>query len=86
MSEHTPGPWEVEYGGSLGYSITAMQGIRYQFELEADAVMAAAAPEMLEALEGMVSLVNEFAEYDPMLLPTYAKAVAAIAKAKGEEV
>ena len=51
MAKETPGPWEIEFGGSLGYSITPNQGIRYQFEFEADAQKSAAAPEMFDVLE-----------------------------------
>ena len=57
MSE-TQGPWEVRRGGNeifgMGWDITPPSGVRGQFQYEADARKAAAAPELLAACEWML--------------------------------
>ena len=86
--KHTPGPWMVEDCpcGHLGCSDKHIfpagkftQGSGFK---EADARLIAAAPELLEALEDMVEVVD--AEV-PFPADTTARARAIIAKAKGDE-
>jgi len=80
---HTPGPWEVERGSSSGAVwITSTANIFIGGNAEANTLLIAAAPELLEALEFMVA-------HNPVVFADaereiYAKARAAIAKAKGE--
>ena len=77
MSEHTPGPWKV-----VGLSVISDSGIICNppsgpiDELEANARLIAAAPDMLEALEMSVRYLEGW--------PAQDWAIAAIAKAKGE--
>ena len=52
MSAHTPEPWEHYDRGGMGWDIDGPPaGLRGAFRLEADARLAAAAPDMLEAAE-----------------------------------
>lgn len=87
MSAHTPGPWERE-----GLLVTSTrrdaEGVRllvakclsaYDSAVEADARLIAAAPELLAALEAMVSAEAEIGADDEYLRA----ARAAIAKARG---
>ena len=57
MSE-TQGPWEVQRGSNeifgMGWDITPPSGVRGQFQYEADARKAAAAPDLLAACEWML--------------------------------
>ena len=78
MSEHTPGPWKV-----VGQSVISDSGIICNppsgpiDELEANARLIAAAPDMLEVLE--------FVDEDAVMNVKLSRHVAlAIAKAKGE--
>ena len=92
MSEakHTPGPWEVQESGSgmlsstfitdpRGDIIASMMG---PYRDNYDARLIAAAPEMLEALELVVSTY----EAGGWPSATIVVAKAAIAKATGKEV
>ena len=86
MSE-TQGPWEVRQGGNeifgMGWDITPPSGVRGQFQYEADARKAAAAPELLQQLELLVEhLVSN--EVCDDRCADLVMARAAIAKAKGE--
>lgn len=90
MSKHTPGPWiarKVEgagWPGQRGYAIDfnedQEQVVDFVYE-EADALLIAAAPELLEALEYVLS-VTIFAGNDGE--DAEKKARSAIARARGE--
>ena len=96
MSKHTPGPWNYTMYKDSGwdFKLTADHG---ETEIvggcgccdspwvssEADACLIAAAPELLEALEKVVSFVD--AGEGTWTVEEQQKARAAIAKAKGEE-
>ena len=93
MSKHTPGPWIV-YEFVDGYDIRAPEAECYvatasdpeavwgAIGREEDACLIAAAPDLLEALEKLVSLID--AGEGTWTLEEQQKARAAIAKAKGE--
>ena len=90
---HTPGPWQV----SPYNNITSRNGTvakteqmpgNYDSEREANARLIAAAPDLLTALSGFVQLYQEgqlTLEGDDGKDPLVSKAIAAIAKAKGEK-
>lgn len=102
MSKHTPGPWKMEVGDESSdyahrfpiivtddYEIVGTEGF-YSGDLQTDianATLAAAAPELLEALEHMrrvfADIEGSYGQYEHDALD---KADAAIAKAKGEQV
>ena len=94
MSKHTPGPWEVVELVD-GYDIRSPESrcrIATASDPEAvwgavlreeDACLIAAAPDLLEALEKLVSLID--AGEGTWTLEEQQKARAAIAKAKGQE-
>ena len=87
---HTPGPWKIvridgELVGSIYKSkIRICAGIlddmKLQKEAEGNTYLIATAPEMLEALEALVSMVNS-GEYRQEILN---RADAAIRKARGK--
>lgn len=97
----TPGPWEVFNGDGCtnpgieaeGQSIVVYGsrddcGIHGKdlAEIEANATLIAAAPELLQALEGMAGIWLSTCSamgWDPEHLPQYGEARAAIAKARG---
>ena len=65
--QHTPGPWDVEPKGSRhfvdgadGLTVAYLDraGVRERAEIEANARLIAAAPELLEALEGAEELAE----------------------------
>ena len=82
--KHTKGPWKVEFDQKLEeYSVNGpSETVEARYDKKADAALIAAAPEMLEALEYLLSRCDRIVHYngdkDPRKL---AKAV--IAKAKG---
>ena len=84
MSEHTPGPWEVQ--GDLvvrpdGYSVAECQAQEVDGQYYANARLIAAAPDLLEALGQCLEVMDEYhVNHDP----AFSNATAAIAKAKGE--
>lgn len=93
--QHTPGPWQVnsgavftESGAPIANMVrdeTATAAGIAPWERDKNAHLIAAAPELLEALEGLAPLILEYfpiAEYGEG--STWAKARAAIKKAKGE--
>ena len=94
MSKHTPGPWEVVELVD-GYDIRSPESrcriatasdpeaVWGAIGREEDACLIAAAPELLEALEQVVSFVD--AGQGTWTVEEQQKARAAIAKAKGEE-
>ena len=90
MSEHTPGPWEVQYGypTRTGHEYLVF-GPQWgsdggMIANQADARLIAAAPDMLDALEGIKRDVLD-ADNGRSTLPGRLLAMqAAINKAKGE--
>jgi len=91
MSSFTPGPWRV--GGNSGFvnqiQIEPAIGCAYGagYEVKANARLIAAAPDLLEALEFMLSVFNETypdVADDEEDREAWAKARAAIRKATGE--
>ena len=88
MEEHTPGPWSREgeyaiYAGNVPVAIVIPFLPSGERMPAGNATLMVNALNLLEALEGMICLVNELSEYDPSHLPTYRKARDIIAKAKG---
>lgn len=95
MSKHTPGPWNVQpgyypgflevVGASFTISVVTLATdltLEDSFKRTADALLIAAAPDLLAALEFMVANIGE-----PACLENrdgFAAARAAIARAKGE--
>jgi hypothetical protein len=97
MGKHTPGPWAVEFnwkmvatvaGGANGYELFDVRGDVPDFQKNARLI--AAAPELLEALEELLSIGSVFISAIEANDPSVdfenweAKARAAIAKARGE--
>lgn len=82
-AKHTPGPWFAEEDEEGNWRVADEDGawvarsLSWAREEEADAYLIAAAPDLLEALERMVSLFLRQNAHD------VAGARAAIAKAKG---
>ena len=91
----TPGPWFVDYSGANdAYEIAPMDpnGITMNWDKEIcitadnsieNANLIAAAPDLLEALQGLLIRIADEEEYGPEHAVT--KARAAISKALGEE-
>ena len=91
MSNHTPGPWGVEYDGSLvmGRQVvpTPSPDTASVEERKANARLIAAAPDLLDALEALIPLVEwALKEQSPPYFdgPLVVQSCVAIAKAKGE--
>lgn len=84
-TKHTPGPWNVDYAShdDGGCSVRAIDRTLALHVSQEDAFLIAAAPELLEALRGMVD-----AHAVPSSIckerPVYESALSAIAKATGE--
>jgi hypothetical protein len=72
---HTPGPWKAVYVGSSDWDLDGPV-------TQEDWTLAAAAPDMLEALETIVSTERDRHGYHPAWTD---QARAAIAKARGEK-
>ena len=102
MSKHTPGPWGEpyydDYPGDEGWWILNGKTGMDEYAIcvvftgdpkqEADAYLITAAPDLLAALEVMVSVFRPREEPGPdahVENEAWAKAASAIAKAKGEE-
>ena len=89
MSKHTPGPWVVRDGGT-GYinqiGIDPSIGCAYGAgeEVDANARLIAAAPEMLNALRRAALALAFGAENFPAMSDDYKAVSAAIEKATGE--
>lgn len=84
MSKHTPGPW-ARYGSiirSIACNDRKIADVRViDDEGQANARLMAAAPDLLEALEAALTILTDsVGDFD------YDKAMAAIAKAKGEQL
>jgi hypothetical protein len=87
MSKHTPGPWEAQRDPNAIMADDWCIGAQGQIDMvavcsERDASLIAAAPELLEALQEMVALVEMAVPFDG---PQQRKARAAIAKATGDD-
>jgi hypothetical protein len=92
MSEHTPGSWRVEKAHDLWAEIRSGYGLSNFMIADcvnpANARLIAAAPDLLEALEFMLSVFNETypdVADDEEDREAWAKARAAIKKATGEQ-
>ena len=97
-AQHTPGPWEFEESVNGGFDITATrhdngrpcviaareQWGSYAKTSKANGRLIAAAPELLEALEGVLPYLEEDPDDEGDYNDRVRAAVAAIAKAKGE--
>ncbi len=84
MSKHTPGPWETHFAhdvtGYPAFYIHGMSGDQKRDEptLQANAKLIAAAPELLQSLEGLLNALPSATTH-----PAIAAARAAISKATG---
>jgi len=84
---HTPGPWEITTRLTFGWDVKVKDrdwlicGLCFEDDddKKADALLIAAAPDLLEALETLIQDQRDAS------LPVLAKARAAIAKARGKE-
>ena len=93
MNKHTPGPWTYEQISNNAYVIdengsAVMLYRNPDDEMKANARLIAAAPELLEALEGMLAIDQENHQRghdDDDVCKEVQTARAAIAKAKGEQ-
>jgi len=99
MSEkHTPGPWEFDDKNSSGFPLLCLyaadnrnpfHGSRSDAEMNANARLIAAAPDLLDALRNTASMLRSAClaitdtEARQMALETVAEANTAIAKATG---
>lgn len=89
-TKHSPGQWESDdygapeqlYGIRAQFVILSQDGPVAYVYTEADARLIAAAPDLLEALREMVSVVEMAIPFDG---PQQRKARAVIAKATGEQ-
>ncbi len=75
MADHTPGPWKAVYVGSSNWDLDGPT-------TQEDWTLAAAAPDLLEALSLLVAGIEN--SVSPTFIPL-AKARDAIAKATGEQ-
>jgi hypothetical protein len=90
MGKHTPGPWTVYEAGfsvadAWGHVLSTDVEGRMPEEAAANARLIAAAPELLAALEALLSVYQGFAPWEGEVeRQAEIKARAAIAKARGE--
>lgn len=98
MSKFTKGPWRIKRGTNIvgtrqdvGYETTIASSSTFSsnqvdvtIENEANARLIAAAPELLEACESAANLLRKLGGHNHD--PEYSELLAAIAKAKGQEV
>ena len=90
-SNFTPGPWRIGdkhqtdiYAARAGHAIARTVNPHYAGECEANAVLIAAAPELLEALEWLVDILPDpELDNDELQRVWTKKARAAINKATG---
>lgn len=89
MDKHTPGPWDTNglriwakfaYSDSQAFELATMSHFVPCTEREATARVMAASPELLEALESLLTDVGRASS-----LPGAVKARAALAKARGDD-
>jgi hypothetical protein len=92
MSNHTPAPWRVDHGSMLkGVNVITPRnewicylGVASRWDVLADANLIAAAPELLEALESMLTFYGMDEEPGEVSGLIHKQARAAIAKARGK--
>lgn len=92
MSKHTPGPWLLDIDRSVINEAGAeVCSLNYQFETdeeekqsEADGHLIAAAPSMLEALEKLNAMYNDFSRTTFDLVEIRSILNTAIVRATGE--
>lgn len=86
MSEHTPGPWTVSHAKQEdgGCSIVSATGTVAWHVSEDDARLIAAAPELLDALAGVLQWMPPPCDAEIELQDAVNAARAAIAKATGK--
>ena len=93
-ANHTPGPWSVNEPNGKGYGISIPQigawfsARAWELETMANARLCAAAPDLLEALEGLKSILIEWHDDHPDDIGDNEygyldKSIDAIAKARG---
>ena len=94
MSKHTPGPWKANFaisgsvyifGGDRNF-VCVFNEWRDEANQEANANLIAAAPDLLEALEELLSMCQRQEDFhDDGDGRMFERASAAIAKARGEK-
>jgi len=96
MTNHTKGPWELSEGNTSVWAVSPMNArvriadVKQHSPMnginnEANARLIATAPDLLEALEGLLSLHDPDGKFQPShYKPFLSAAKTAIAKAKGE--
>lgn len=84
MSKHTPGPWSAEHWAGKWYVVDHIDisVASISRDSEANANLIAAAPDLLEALEGLLVTAENFGVGSSS--DSHAAAIQAIARAKGE--
>lgn len=83
---HTAGPWQAYEASSGLWSVRASDGGRVARELgDADARLIAAAPELLEALEGVLGELLSTGRTSPLIEKTIERARDTIDAAKGAQ-
>jgi hypothetical protein len=85
MSKHTPGPWFSEgtrIASMDGTTVIDCMGNMSGEDVWADKRLLVAAPELLEALEGVLPMIEDQAAANSTAFAIYDKARQAIAKAK----
>lgn len=89
MLNHAPGPWSYAYGEVSDYDgeQVALLPLRNQTEPEINGRLLAAAPELLEALQGVLLSENDTHRQSDDRWSVFRQAArAAIAKATGQDV
>ena len=92
MSKHTPGPWRVvRQNGSPTTGEWMIAGSKHGYlaevrdcgsgDVKANAHLIAAAPDLYDALDSLLSAIDSCAELTPQLLRAFEKT---LAKARGE--
>lgn len=86
MNKHTPGKWKVNFKkfsqvqAENGAVIAEFKTLTTMVNLQANAQLAAASPDLLEALQNALPCLQEYG-----IGNQYEKACAAIAKAEGKQ-
>lgn len=85
MSRHTPGPWRIGAIESGRYCVDGANGeeVTGWLDSEGDALLIAAAPELLEALKRLIATGLDEREYHEFMSNPAHYARAAINKATG---
>lgn len=93
MNKHTPGPWNCQRASAAGRNIICAENSpldicvlsnrdKTQVQIDANARLIAAAPELLTALKDMVAMMDSGDEHGAGR-EWHRQAIAAIAKAEG---